>query len=530
MQKIRIDFDNPGLPPHLDVMEGDAQSRFFELMLFRSGAVYTAPDGAVYSLMYRGFGPQNQGWYDTIVDQAGTRPALVVDANKITCEIAPQAMVVPGHLDVVLCISTASGYMLKSWPIDVNVRNDHYDDTAETAMYFNLSGDFTAKIAELNTAMSALDDAVAKAEIAVDQKKDEALQEIEDAAKAASDAAEAARRSQQAAASSAGAAATSETNASGYASSAKESENEAKRYADSAIRARGDCIDQAVAARDSASVAKEYLEQVKTITTGAQGWYATPADLQAAVPIGENGWFAFVGTTDTIWTWDSDASAWVDTGATSRLAEYPTKKEVNENLKHKLDLSGGVMTGQISGSLSGSAAKDRENTMVFSSNAPKSAEESVCVVGAKTKDGAWVFGTESEKNDAVLSFSSDENYKNGSSERKKVYIPVPDENTTLFGITESSYDSANDSGCVRFGDGTQICYGGIHNAASGTKYVFALPFADDFEPKVIASRHYGSVSGGSGGLIWVYDTTSTSFKAGSASNMYGMWIAIGRYK
>lgn len=117
-----------------------------------------------------------------------------------------------------------------------------------------------------------------------------------------------------------------------FASSAKQSEKNAKNYADSATSARRDCIDQAIAAHDSASVAKEYLEQVKTITTGAQGWYATPAALQAAVPIGENGWFAFVGTTDTIWTWDSDTSAWVDTGATSRLAEYYTRDQVDAML------------------------------------------------------------------------------------------------------------------------------------------------------------------------------------------------------
>lgn len=325
MQKIQIDFDNPGLPPHLDVMESDAQSRFFELTLFRSGAVYTAPDGASYSLMYRGFGPQNQGWYDTITDQAGTRPALVVDANKITCEIAPQAMAVPGHLDVVLCVSSASGYMLKSWPIDVNVRNDHYDDTAETAMYFNLSGDFTAKIAELNTAMNALDDAVAKAETAVDQKKNEALQEVAASTKAASDAAKAAQLSQQAAASSAGAAGTSEQRASAAAGLA---ENSKKTAIDKAAAA----LKSADAAATSASVAKEYLEQVKTITTGAQGWYATPENLRTAVPIGENGWFAFVGTTDTIWTWDSDTSAWVDTGATSRLAEYYTRDQMDAML------------------------------------------------------------------------------------------------------------------------------------------------------------------------------------------------------
>lgn len=29
MQQIKIDFDNPGLPQHLEAMEGDAQSRFF---------------------------------------------------------------------------------------------------------------------------------------------------------------------------------------------------------------------------------------------------------------------------------------------------------------------------------------------------------------------------------------------------------------------------------------------------------------------------------------------------------------------
>lgn len=363
----------------------------------------------------------------------------------------------------------------------------------------------------------------AKRGVEVREAMAESLEYVEGFASTATQKAEDAAASAKTAADAANAAGTSEQRASTAAGLA---ENSKKTAIDKAAAA----LKSADAAATSASVAKEYLEQVKTITTGAQGWYATPENLRTAVPIGENGWFAFVGTTDTIWTWDSDTSAWVDTGATSRLAEYPTKKEVNENLEHKLDLSGGVMTGQISGSLSGSAAKDRENTMVFSSNAPKNTEESVCVVGAKTKDGAWVFGAESEKNDAVLSFSSDENYKNGSSERKKVYIPIPDENTTLFGITESSYDSPNDSGCIRFGDGTQICYGGIHNAASGTKYVFALPFADDFEPKVITTRHYGSASGGSGELIWVYDTTSTSFKAGSASRMYGMWIAIGRYK
>lgn len=117
-----------------------------------------------------------------------------------------------------------------------------------------------------------------------------------------------------------------------FANSAKISEAKAANAAAAAENNKSLAAGSAKAAADSENTAKKYLEQVKTITTGAQGWYATPAALQAAVPIGENGWFAFVGTTDTIWTWDGDAGAWVDTGATSRLAEYYTRDQVDSML------------------------------------------------------------------------------------------------------------------------------------------------------------------------------------------------------
>ena len=73
---------------------------------------------------------------------------------------------------------------------------------------------------------------------------------------------------------------------------------------------------------------KEYFEQVRTITIGAQGWYATPEALKAAVPVGENGWWAVVGTTDTIWTWDSDTGAWVDTRKEVDLSDYLTQTQI----------------------------------------------------------------------------------------------------------------------------------------------------------------------------------------------------------
>ena len=136
MQKIRIDFDNPGLPQHISAVENDSQSRFFQATLYENGKAYTAPEGATYSIMYRGFGPQNQGWYDTINDGAGKRAACAVAGNVVTCEIARQALQVPGHVSIVLCVTTGKGYMLKSWPIECDCKNDRYDSTAEIQSFF----------------------------------------------------------------------------------------------------------------------------------------------------------------------------------------------------------------------------------------------------------------------------------------------------------------------------------------------------------------------------------------------------------
>ena len=136
MQKIRIDFDNPGLPQHISAVENDSQSRFFQAMLYENGKAYTAPEGAAYSIMYRGFGPQNQGWYDTINDGAGKRAACAVSGNVVTCEIARQALQVPGHVSIVLCVTTGKGYMLKSWPIECDCKNDRYDSTVEIQSFF----------------------------------------------------------------------------------------------------------------------------------------------------------------------------------------------------------------------------------------------------------------------------------------------------------------------------------------------------------------------------------------------------------
>ena len=155
MQKIRIDFDNPGLPQHISAVENDSQSRFFQATLYENGKAYTAPEGATYSIMYRGFGPQNQGWYDTINDGAGKRAACAVSGNVVTCEIARQALQVPGHVSIVLCVTTRKGYMLKSWPIECDCKNDRYDSTVEIQSFFYIT---RVSNADWNQAIQAWED------------------------------------------------------------------------------------------------------------------------------------------------------------------------------------------------------------------------------------------------------------------------------------------------------------------------------------------------------------------------------------
>ena len=116
---------------------------------------------------------------------------------------------------------------------------------------------------------------------------------------------------------------------------------------------------------------KEYFEQVRTITIGAQGWYATPEALKAAVPVGENGWWAVVGTTDTIWTWDSDTNTWKDSVQKADLSDFYTKEQADAKFGTPYSLPpatadqlGGVKVGDYldiaaDGTLSGKTLNDK---------------------------------------------------------------------------------------------------------------------------------------------------------------------------
>lgn len=262
MQQIKIDFDNPGLPQHLEAMEGDAQSRFFQATLYRSGVAYTPPAGVAYSIMYHGFGEQNQGWYDTIEDDTGKRDACVASGNVVTCEIDRHALIVPGHVSIVLCITNDRGYMLKSRPILTDARNDNYSDTVEVESYFRITGKTSAWWLQNK---KDVQDLVDKATAEATKAKNSADASATSAA-ASKGSADDSAASASASAGSAAAAARSESAAAGSASSASGSASAAEESKTAAATSEANAAKHEEAAKKAADEAGAKAGTDKTLT------------------------------------------------------------------------------------------------------------------------------------------------------------------------------------------------------------------------------------------------------------------------
>ena len=310
MQQIKIDFDNPGLPQHLEAMEGDAQSRFFQATLYRSGAAYTPPAGVAYSIMYRGFGEQNQGWYDTIEDDTGKRNACVASGNVVTCEIDRHALIVPGHVSIVLCITNDRGYMLKSRPILTDARNDNYDDTVEVESYFQITGKTSAWWLQNKKDVQALVD---KATTEATKAKNSADASATSASASAGSAA-AAARSQIAAAGSATQAANSASAAEQAKAAAATSESKSKLYSEAA---------KEVVTQNAKGYGGGY-SRTFTLTAQQAGWTALET------PIGIYRYCADVALTDCTAKWNAFAAVLPESAMTAFVARVANIVETKD--------------------------------------------------------------------------------------------------------------------------------------------------------------------------------------------------------
>lgn len=226
--------------------------------------------------------------------------------------------------------------------------------TSET----NAEASKTAAASSASAAKTSETNAAASAENALNSEK--AAKASQDAAKTsetnAGTSASTASSKATAAANSATAAKTSETNAAASASTASSKASDAASSAAAAAGSASTASTKASEAASSASVAsskataastsaseaekqaglaKDYADQAASIAQGQKGFFNTPTDLKSSFPTGKAGDWAIVGSTDSMWVWDVETKAWVDTHKGTDLSNYYNKTQSDERFATK---------------------------------------------------------------------------------------------------------------------------------------------------------------------------------------------------
>lgn len=84
---------------------------------------------------------------------------------------------------------------------------------------------------------------------------------------------------------------------------------------DEAFRNLGKLGQSVADAAQSAETAAFWAGQAQHSANGALGWYDTPTALRTAYPEAQAGQWALVGSTASLWIWNSASGGFVDTGA-----------------------------------------------------------------------------------------------------------------------------------------------------------------------------------------------------------------------
>ena len=164
-----------------------------------------------------------------------------------------------------------------------------------------------------------------------------------------------------------------------------------------------------------------------------KGWFATISALKAAYPTAENGDWAIIGETDTVWVWDSDSTDWVDTDSKSEVtldmiivksltmplasttpagSVYQYLGKTNASYTHGY-IYENVKTATYTGTVSFEAASLSGTTVAcsgddFANFLTESGVEPLSVVsGTMTYDAAgslWVLVGKNADNETVLTF------------------------------------------------------------------------------------------------------------------------------
>ena len=135
------------------------------------------------------------------------------------------------------------------------------------------------------------------------------------------------------------AAKTSETNAANSATNAGQSEANALASENAAKTSETNAANSAILSKSWAvggtgtrtnedfDNAKYYAQQAQVAAKGALGYYPTPERLREEHPTSSVGYWAIVGSTDSVWVWSKTKNDWSDA---TYLTNYYTRTETNE--------------------------------------------------------------------------------------------------------------------------------------------------------------------------------------------------------
>ena len=339
MQILKIDFQSQSAPPVVPVMQSDAQSRFIGMALYNGGTPYKAPEGAAYTVQYRGEGANNFGWYDQILTTSGKHAAVTVDADNahiITLELAEQALRRPGDVHVNLCVmGPDTGYELRTFDIIVRVGGAAYPDDVAVQSYFFVTGVSSSSwLSYVSTCLEA----------------------------------------QQA---------------------AEKAVTLAENSATTAKKAAASASADAKTAQDNASSAKKAADQITFIANGCKGYYSTAQDLRDAYPTADTGSWAIVAENCTIWVWNPATSAWKDSSVNVDFSDYYKKSEADAKFgtpytlpAATADQLGGVKVGDYldiaaDGTLSGKTLNDKIAAAVAVKSEPRLVWSGKTTIGKK---------------------------------------------------------------------------------------------------------------------------------------------------
>lgn len=118
--KINLDFSHQGISPHIQAVQGDLYTRMVEISLYSNDIPWTVPEHTAVLIRYRK-PDRTVGTYDTLPNGA---PAYSIRGNAVTIAIAPDALMLPG--DVSLIVSLVSGeQVLSAFEIILTVQPNH---------------------------------------------------------------------------------------------------------------------------------------------------------------------------------------------------------------------------------------------------------------------------------------------------------------------------------------------------------------------------------------------------------------------